>query len=271
MTDEQQIRALIERWAEAVHAGDLDVVLDDHAPDLVMFDVPPPYDGVRGLDAYRETWPGFFAWQETGAVFEIVSLEVTAGTDVAFAFALLKCGLPADVGDTRLRLTLGLRKEAGRWIVSHEHHSFPSVETPPALAESEVRAVHAHWSDRTAAKDLDGLMENIADDVVSYEDAIPLQYKGKPAVREVCVAGLDAAGGKVSFTTPDLTVVARDDVAISWGLDHLATETSEGPVETWSRATRVFKRERDGWQLIHQHLSYPVDPSTGAARTDLKP
>jgi ketosteroid isomerase-like protein len=61
--DETQIRALIGRWAEAVHAGDLDVVLTDHAADIVMFDVPPPNDGVRGIDAYRETWPPFFEWQ----------------------------------------------------------------------------------------------------------------------------------------------------------------------------------------------------------------
>ena len=42
MTDEQQIRDLIEVWATAVHAGDLPAVLANHAPDIVMFDVPPP-------------------------------------------------------------------------------------------------------------------------------------------------------------------------------------------------------------------------------------
>ncbi|MDX6249325.1 MAG: hypothetical protein QOF10_2685, partial [Kribbellaceae bacterium] len=47
-SDEQEIRALIERWAEAVHQGDLATVLEDHAADIVMFDVPPPHDGVRG-------------------------------------------------------------------------------------------------------------------------------------------------------------------------------------------------------------------------------
>jgi ketosteroid isomerase-like protein len=30
-----------------------------------------------------------------------------------------------------------------------------------------VRAVHEQWSDRTAAKDLDGLLEHIAPDIVS--------------------------------------------------------------------------------------------------------
>ena len=126
--DESRIRTLIERWADAVHAGDLDGVLTDHATDIVMFDVPPPQDGVRGIDAYRATWPPFFEWQRQGALFEIVELDVSAGRDVAFAYALLRCGTPAELEkdpDTRLRLSIGLRNENGRWIVTHEHHSFP--------------------------------------------------------------------------------------------------------------------------------------------------
>ncbi len=125
--NEQQIRDLIQRWAAAVHAGDLEAVLADHAEDIVMFDVPPPEEGVRGLDAYRETWPPFFEWQRSGASFEIVSMDVTAGTDVAFAWALLRCGTAEELRqdpDNRLRLTVGLRKDGDRWIVVHEHHSF---------------------------------------------------------------------------------------------------------------------------------------------------
>jgi uncharacterized protein (TIGR02246 family) len=127
-SNDQQIRMLIERWAEAVHAGDLSAVLADHADDIVMFDVPPPDDGVRGIEAYRETWPPFFEWQARGASFEIVSLEIAAGEDVAYAHALLRCGMPDELAENpqrRLRLTLGLRREDGRWVVAHEHHSFP--------------------------------------------------------------------------------------------------------------------------------------------------
>jgi uncharacterized protein (TIGR02246 family) len=136
--DEKQIRTLIEAWAAAVHGGDLDGVVADHADDIVMFDVPPPQDGVRGIDAYRRTWPPFFEWQARGASFEIVALDVTAGDDVAYAHALLRCGMPEELAErpeTRLRLTLGLRREQGRWVVAHEHHSFPdssSEDTAPA-------------------------------------------------------------------------------------------------------------------------------------------
>jgi uncharacterized protein (TIGR02246 family) len=132
VNDAQDIQALIERWATAVHTGDLPTVLADHAPDIVMFDVPPPEQGVRGLDAYRETWPGFFAWQASGATFDIESLDVTAGADVAFAYGLLRCGTPAQFKKDpahRLRLTIGLRKIGDRWVVTHEHHSFADASS----------------------------------------------------------------------------------------------------------------------------------------------
>jgi uncharacterized protein (TIGR02246 family) len=118
---------LIEQWAGAVRRGDMGGVLTDHSDDIVMFDVPPPHEGVRGIAAYRDTWPPFFEWQAQGAVFEIVSLDITAGEDVAYAHALLRCGTPQELAEHpehRLRLTIGLRKQQGRWVVAHEHHSF---------------------------------------------------------------------------------------------------------------------------------------------------
>ena len=124
---EAEILRLVEAWARAAHEGDIAGVLADHSDDIVMFDVPPPEDGARGLDAYRATWPPFFEWQRTGALFEVVEVDVTAGDDVAFVWALLRCGTEADLAatpDRRLRLTLGLRREGGGWVVAHEHHSF---------------------------------------------------------------------------------------------------------------------------------------------------
>ena len=126
--DERAVRALISEWARAVREGDMEGVLADHAEDIVMFDVLPPSAGVRGIAAYRETWPPVFEWQAAGSSFDIVSLEVTAGEDVAFAHALLRCGTEEELRQdpaNHLRLTVGLRKRDGRWVVAHEHHSFP--------------------------------------------------------------------------------------------------------------------------------------------------
>ncbi|HMF05001.1 MAG TPA: nuclear transport factor 2 family protein [Acidimicrobiia bacterium] len=127
--DETVIRTLVTTWADAVHAGDMDAVLAEHSDDIVMFDVPPPSAGIRGIAAYRDAWPPFFDWQASGAHFEIVSLDVTAGDDVGFAHALLRCGTDEELRrdpENLLRLTVGLRKQGGRWVVTHEHHSFPT-------------------------------------------------------------------------------------------------------------------------------------------------
>ena len=128
MSDDGEIRDLIVGWVNGVRDRDLDAVLARHDPDIVMFDVPPPYRGVRGIDEYRGSWGPFFEWLDQGAVFELVELDVVAGADVAFAYALLRCGTPADFDanpDIRLRVTVGLLKRDDGWVVTHEHHSFP--------------------------------------------------------------------------------------------------------------------------------------------------
>ena len=129
--DETEIRGIIERWVTAIQTRDLDGVVADHTEDIVMFDVPPPYDGVRGMAAYRATWPPFFEWVSSGATFELLELDVTACDTTAFASGLLRCGSPEDFAtnpDNRLRLSMGLSKVDGRWLIAHEHHSFPLTD-----------------------------------------------------------------------------------------------------------------------------------------------
>ncbi|MEV6301102.1 SgcJ/EcaC family oxidoreductase [Actinoplanes sp. NPDC051861] len=126
--EKDAVTAVIERWVAAIRSSDLDGVVADHTGDIVMFDVPPPQRGLRGMDDYRACWPPFFRYIESGTTFEIVELDVTCGEDVAFGWMLLRCGPAEELErkpDLRLRITVGLRREAGRWQISHEHHSFP--------------------------------------------------------------------------------------------------------------------------------------------------
>ena len=110
--DETAIRQAFENLTDAIRNRDLDAVVANHADDIVMFDVPPPQNGGRGRQEYAATWPPFFDFIADGAVVEIAELDVMAGTDVAYAFDLLRCGTPEDLRefpDKRLRLNLGTR------------------------------------------------------------------------------------------------------------------------------------------------------------------
>jgi len=127
--DEANIRALLERWARAVRARDYPGILAGHAPEMRMFDVPPPFES-RGLDEYRRTWDLFFSTSEDPVVFDFDDIEITAGRDVAFVSARMHCE-PTEAGRrARLdfRLTVGLRRDAGAgWLITHEHHSVPAT------------------------------------------------------------------------------------------------------------------------------------------------
>jgi uncharacterized protein (TIGR02246 family) len=127
-TDEAEILELITRWSKAVRNQDTAGIRADHDPDVLMFDVPPPFLS-RGLDAYMATWDMFFAWQAKPVQFDFHDIEITAGTDVAFATAIGRC---CDLSsgekiELEFRLTMGLRKHDGRWRILHEHHSIPAT------------------------------------------------------------------------------------------------------------------------------------------------
>ncbi|GAB3962936.1 nuclear transport factor 2 family protein [Spirosoma harenae] len=139
-------------------------------------------------------------------------------------------------------------------------------------AEEEIRQIYKGWFQGTAAKDIDAVMAHIAPDVVSYEHDTPLQYVGIKAVREVCQHGFDVSQGQLQWDIPDLQILVRDDLAISWGLNHMQVQAPDGSViDSYSRGTRIFQKRDGEWQMIHQHVSYPYDLETGEAKTDLKP
>jgi uncharacterized protein (TIGR02246 family) len=117
--DEAEIRELVESWAQAVRNVDMEGVLARHTADIVMLDVPVPLQS-KGLEAYRKTWELFFKYSQGGPnAFNIIEMEVVADRTVAFCQAIL------GILDSRLRLTIGLRKEDGEWRIAHEHHSYP--------------------------------------------------------------------------------------------------------------------------------------------------
>jgi len=126
--DEAAIRELVESWAKAVRTKYLNGILANHSTDVLMFDVPPPLQS-SGIEAYKKTWELFFSWSQDSGVFDITEMNIAAGDDVAFVTALMRCAGTEENGERielEFRLTIGLRKIGGQWIVMHEHHSIPA-------------------------------------------------------------------------------------------------------------------------------------------------
>lgn len=139
-------------------------------------------------------------------------------------------------------------------------------------SEQEIRELHEAWFVASGRKDLDATMAPIAPGIVSYEHSTPLQYTDIADIREECRQGFEYQGDDFSWTVPDLQVLVREDLAVAWGLNRMASKDADGAeMVSWSRGTRVFRRTDAGWRMVHQHVSFPVDAETGIAAMELTP
>jgi uncharacterized protein YndB with AHSA1/START domain/ketosteroid isomerase-like protein len=147
-------------------------------------------------------------------------------------------------------------------------HALPASDPAAQAAEQEIRDLFRAWSDASAVKDLDASMTPIAADVLAYEHQAPLAYHGADALRPICAAGFEAQPDHFRWDVPDLQVIIRGDIAITWGLNRMRSETpGEAAHDMWSRGTRIFQQRDGKWTMIHQHVSFPMDPATGAVIT----
>lgn len=118
----EQIRGVINNWTKAIRDRNQQKILKNHTEDILMFDVPVPMQS-RGLEEYKKTWELFFQYSSGGeGSFELEDLEITASERVAFCSALIRL---AKGRKPQCRLTIGLKKIEGQWMISHEHHSAP--------------------------------------------------------------------------------------------------------------------------------------------------
>ena len=126
--DPDQNRAL----AAAVHRGDMNGVAPDHFNDIVRLDVPPPHEGVRGIDVYRVAWPPFFEWRHKAPRSRSCPSTSTADDDVVYATPCCPAGLHVRSPSNR-RMPDGSRSGCARnridgsshtsWWVSRTSHS----------------------------------------------------------------------------------------------------------------------------------------------------
>lgn len=125
--DETEIRHLVADIAHAIQAKDLDAFRRIYAEDVVSFDVEPPLQHV-GIDAKLKNWERVFTVFQA-VEYDLRDLAVTAGDDVAFTHAFGRLHGTLANGTTTdgmwVRVTLGLQKRDGRWIVVHDQASVP--------------------------------------------------------------------------------------------------------------------------------------------------
>ena len=125
-----EIRALVDRWAKAFEAHDIDGIMANYAPGdaVVAYDIAPPLQ-YKGNESYRKDYQEFLAQYDGPIHVEYRDMRILNSGDVGFVHTLerftgrLKGGQQSDMW---IRYTGGLQKMNGKWLIVHDHVSVPT-------------------------------------------------------------------------------------------------------------------------------------------------
>ena len=138
--EEEAIRQQIAAIVEAIDAKDIEALKQIYAADMVSYDIDPPLQHV-GIEAKLKNWANVFTHFET-VTYEIRDLTVVGGADLAFghAFARLHGTLQNGTATPGMwvRVTYGLQKIDGAWLITHDHVSVPlDIRTGKGVVDLE--------------------------------------------------------------------------------------------------------------------------------------
>ena len=127
--NEAEVRQLLDRWAKAFHAKDLNGIMSIYEPGqaLVSYDIVPPLQ-YTGFEAYKKDYQEFLDQFQGAIDIEYRDLHIIAGDTVAFSRGLERMTGTLKNGqkfDAWVRFTEGYRKTSGHWLAIHDHISVP--------------------------------------------------------------------------------------------------------------------------------------------------
>jgi ketosteroid isomerase-like protein len=141
-----------------------------------------------------------------------------------------------------------------------------------ASTESDVRALLDRQSAAMREKDIDQLMSVYSPDIIYFDVVPPLQYAGSVALRGRFRQWFDGYEGPVGMEIRDLNISASGDMAVAYWLSRASGTLKNGrEVGSWVRVTSCCQRSDQGWWVVHEHVSLPVDLASGSAATDQVP
>jgi ketosteroid isomerase-like protein len=122
------------------------------------------------------------------------------------------------------------------------------------------------------AKDLDGLKQLYATDVVSFDVEPPLQHVGIETKLKNW-ARVFALLQNVSYEVRNLTLTVGDEVAFGHGFGRLSGTLNNGSATSgmWVRVTFCFRKFDGNWLIAHDQVSVPFDMASGKGVADLDP
>lgn len=127
LTPQEEIQEFINQYAEYAASGDIPQLMNLYTDDVIGFDLMMPFQATNKVE-YRKAWEIYAQHSRFPLTYEFSEIKIHADQNLGFYTAQLHLiGSTTDNKniDMWMRVSCGLVKEAGKWLIKHEHSSVP--------------------------------------------------------------------------------------------------------------------------------------------------
>ncbi|RTT19679.1 DUF4440 domain-containing protein [Pseudomonas aeruginosa] len=161
--------------------------------------------------------------------------------------------------------------DQGKSIPAHAGVPRHNQESAMSSEVSAIRQLIEDWRAAVRASDVPRIVSYYAEDIVAFDAILQLQFKGRDAYQKHWQACTEMCKGPMTFDIAELQIHADQQVAFAHYLCHCGGTGPDGkPHSSWMRVSAGYRKQGDGWKVIHEHFSAPFDMD-GKALFDLQP
>lgn len=140
--------------------------------------------------------------------------------------------------------------------------------------EAAIKSLEQDYVAAFRAKDVSKIMSFYApgDQVLVFDLSTPRQYSGHDAYTKDWEDFIKMFDGPITVEMSDLDVTAGHDVAFGHNIQHVSGKMANGtPMDMTVRVTDGYQKINGKWLIVHEHVSVPIDMTTGKPDLQSKP
>ena len=148
------------------------------------------------------------------------------------------------------------------------------MEASATDAQGAIRTLEASFAAAVRAKDIDKIMAKytVSEVLVVFDVNSPRQYTGWQACKEHWQKFLAVCKDAPTMRISELRIYGGAGYAYSHSIQHFACTTQQDKkLDLILRVTDGYANFGGDWLIAHEHVSVPVDLTTGQADLQSKP
>jgi ketosteroid isomerase-like protein len=132
--------------------------------------------------------------------------------------------------------------------------------------KAAIQALYHDWNDAFMKKDVDKIMTVYAPDLFAFDAIPPREYPTWDAYKKDFAGLFTTFPGPITSTINEVNITVVGTVAYTHAIDDGTFTAPDGSkVHLVMRFTDVLRKSAGKWRIVQEHVSFPVDPTTGKA------